>query len=461
MSGMNITQVEKFEVLPSNQPANNTYSFRKGNPIITINIGSTPKLLRASSVRVNGKLTVYDATGALASATTINQSRGNAGGATTTDVKINSRIGTSGMFQNINLASNDTGQTLESVRQYGRLCASVLQTVSSPEDLLMNSATTEINPGVDAACANMTSNTVHFSSRLFAGMLQGGNAIPMGVNGVRGLTITLELSSDQQFLKGANAGDAGGATYEVSDISLTGDYLVPDAQGSQSLSVPGNGMFAYNSWNNLYSVIDSADATQTYNLAQSNVLQVFHNFLPVPYSNNYAADGYKTDIPELSPANGTFDPSAPAYADIKKVSFSRAGMKLALDYDIDVAKASTLGRPQTNLEINFLNSILPYPKTAHTLQQPLLLGFGQEDTRIWDRASGGPQVTTSVDSGAKNWGVGISVDPVSGVGLDFRGQSYATRIQSSLDGKSPNAVFTYVLAKNVLQYSPSGISVQS
>ena len=461
MSGMNIIQVEKFEVLPSNQPANNTYSFRKGNPIITINIGSTPKLLRASSVRVNGKLTVYDATGKLASATSINQSRGTAGAATTTDVQINSRIGTSGMFQNINLSSNDTGQTLESVRQYGRLCASVLQTVSSPEDMLMNSATTEINPGVDLACANMTSNTIHFSSRLFAGMLQGGNAVPMGVNGVRGLTITLELASDQQFLKGADAGAAGGSTYELSDISLTGDYLVPDAQGAQSLSVPGNGMFAYNSWNNLYSVIDSADATQTYNLAQSNVLGVFHNFLPVPYANNYAADGYKTDIPELSPASGVFDPTTPSYAEIKKVSFSRAGMKLALDYDIDVSKSSALGRPQTRLEINFLNSILPYPKTAHTLQQPLLLGFGREDTRIWDKSSSGPQATSSVDPGAKNWGVGISVDPVSGVGLDFRGQSYATRIQSSLDGKSPNAVFTYVLAKNVLQYTPQGIQVQS
>ena len=461
MSAMNITQVEKFEVLPSNQPANNTYSFRKGNPIITINVGSTPKLLRASSVRVNGKLTVYDATGKLASATSINQTRGKAGAATTTDVQINSRIGTSGMFQNINLASNDTGQTLESVRQYGRLCASVLQTTQSQEDLLMNSATTEINPGVDLACANMTSNTVHFSSRIFAGMLQGGNAIPMGVNGVRGLTITLELASDQQFLKGTDAHLTGGATYEVSDISLTGDYLVPDAQGSQSLSVPGNGAFSYNSWNNLYSVIDSADATQTYNLSQSNVLQVFHNFLPVPYSNNYLADGYKTDLPELSPATGVFNPAAPTYADIKKVSFSRAGMKLALDYDIDVSQASAVGRPQTQLEVNYLNSILPYPRTAHTLQQPLLLGYGREDTRIWDKPTAGSQATTSVDSGAKNFGIGINVDPVSSVGLDFRGQSYATRIQSSLDGKSPNAVFTYCLAKNVLQYSPQGIMVQS
>ena len=60
MSNFQISQVEKFEILPSNQPANNTYSFRQGNPIITFNIGSTNKLLQASSVRINGKLTVRD-----------------------------------------------------------------------------------------------------------------------------------------------------------------------------------------------------------------------------------------------------------------------------------------------------------------------------------------------------------------------------------------------------------------
>tara|TARA_R110000765_G_scaffold351637_1_gene441625 strand:- start:44 stop:1426 length:1383 start_codon:yes stop_codon:yes gene_type:complete len=458
-SGMQITQVEKFEVLPSNQPSNNTYSFRRGNPIVTFNVGSTAKLLRASSVRINGVLTVHDATSKLPSATAINQSRaGDLTAKTATDVQINSRVGTSGMFQNVNLSSNDTGQTLESVRQYGRLCASVLSSTHSSEDFLHNTAVSELNPGVDTACANMVSNSTHFSVRLFAGMLQGGNAIPMGANGVRGLTITLELASDQQFLKGAAAGTGGGASYEIKDLSLTGDYLVLDPASTAKLAVPGNGGFAYNSWNNLYSVIDSADSTQTYNLSQSNVLKVFHNFLPVPYSNNYAADCYKTDLPELSSATSIFDPAQPSFAQIKKVSFSRAGMKLALDYDIDVETASSAQRPQTQLEINYLNAISPYATLSHTLQQPLLLGFGGKDRKPFDPSL---DSVTTVDAGAKNFGIGINVDPVSSVGLDFRGQSYATRITSNLDGKSPNAVFTYVLAKNMLQYTPQGIQVMS
>ena len=100
MSATNIASVEKFEILPSNQPADNTYSFRKGNPIITFNIGSTSKLLRASSVRVNGTLTVFDSNGALLGNGDINQSRagGNDTTATTGKVKINSRVGVNGIF---------------------------------------------------------------------------------------------------------------------------------------------------------------------------------------------------------------------------------------------------------------------------------------------------------------------------------------------------------------------------
>ena len=48
MSSPNIVNVEKFEVLPSNQPSNNTYSFRNGNPIITISVPAQAKYLRPS-----------------------------------------------------------------------------------------------------------------------------------------------------------------------------------------------------------------------------------------------------------------------------------------------------------------------------------------------------------------------------------------------------------------------------
>ncbi len=452
MSAMNIVQVEKFEILPSNQPANNTYSFRNGSGIITFNIGSQNKLLKASSVRINGKLQVFTATGGKVNN---NQLDGNAA----VNVDIDSRTGINGVFQNVNISSNDTNQTLESVRQYGRMVSTVLPSTHSSEDYLNNNGVVEVSTGLNAMNGNMVNNQVNFSCRLFTGMMNGGNAIPMGVNGVRGLTLNLELVSDQQFLKGSQANSAGGAFYELSDLTLTGDMLIPDAQGMQKLSVSGNGSFSYNSFNNLYSVIDSNDSTQTYNIANSNVLNIFHNFLPVSHSNNYSFNGYSTNLPQLTDAQGAnYDGGD---VQINKVSFSRGGMKLALDYDLDVQEQSQNGAPQTGLEVNALNAVKPFYNITHLINQPLTHGFGENDLLLYNKLHGGnPQSFASVDAN-RNFAIGVALDNVSQVGIDFRGQSYATRIQSNLDGKSPNAVYTYVLSKNVLEYSPQGITVKS
>ena len=456
MSAMNIATVEKFEILPSNQPADNIYSFRKGNPIITFNIGSTNKLLKSSSLRVNGTLTVFGADDKLVGNNSINQSRGNAGAPTTTQVKLNSRVGVSSLFQNVSLASNDTGQTLESVRQYGRMCATVLPSTFATDDLLQNQGVVELNTGLDGVSADLVNNSVSFSVKLLAGMLQSGQAIPMGVNGVRGLTVQLELVSDQQLLSGADAGSAGGASYQISDLSITGDFLVPDQEGLAKLAVAGSGAFQYNSYNNLYSVIDSGDATQTYNLASSGVLDIFHNFLPVTHSNNYGQDGFATPMLQTTDAAGS---NFTGTAVLQKVSFSRGGMKLGLDYDLDVQTQSEEGRPETGVIVNALNAIKPFYKISKLTNQPLLLNFGGKDQVIYDDS--GLQAFDAVDAGVRNFAIGLGIDNLSGVGVDFRGQSYATRIQSTLDGKSPNAVYTYVLSRNTLMYSPQGIMVQS
>ena len=456
MSALNISQVEKFEILPSNQPANNTYSFKEGNPIITFNIGSTNKLLRPSSLRINGRITILDGVGALAGNNGLNKRRGESGGPTSQAVLYNSRVGVNGIFQNINISSNDTNQTLESVRQYGRMVASVLPSTHSTEDFLNNTGVVELNPGISSLAGSINNNTCNFSVRLLAGMLNGGNAIPLGVNGVRGLAFSLELCSDQMLLGGANAGTGAGASYKIDNLSMTGDLLVPDAEGQQKLAVPGNGSFTYNSFNNLYSVIDANDATQTYNLAQSNVLSVFHNFLPVSHANNYAQDSFATEPPMITNAAGT---SYTSNANINKVSFSRGGMKLGLDYDLDVATQTAENRPPTGVEVNALNSIQPFNNITHLTNQPLLFNYGGNDQVIYEGE--GLQKFTSVDAGKRNFAIGLAIDNVSQVGVNFRGQSYATRIQSTLDGKSPNAVYTYVMSKNTLVYSPQGIMVQS
>ena len=97
-------------------------------------------------------------------------------------------------------------------------------------------------------------------------------------------------------LKGANANDGDGAFFELSDLSLTCDLAVPDPAGVQELSQSGSGSMEFNTWSSLYSVINSSDATQTYNLANSRVVSIVHNFLPVSHSNSYLYDGFTTGM---------------------------------------------------------------------------------------------------------------------------------------------------------------------
>ena len=461
MSAQQIESIEKFEILPSNQPANGTYSFSRGNPIITFNIGSVPKLLRMGSVRVNGKFQVFQANGS-----PLNNLGLKAGAST--DVSLNSRVGLNSIFQNVNISSNETNQTLESIRQYGRMIATVLPSVQSEEDFLSHSGVVSKSTAIKGATDAQLNNSMSFSLRIFAGMFQSGSALSIGVNGLRGIALNLELSPDSNVLFSSDPGANAGAYYEISDLSITGDMLIPTPDIQEKLSVPSTGSFTFNTFQNLYSVINSSDSTQTYNLASSAVLSVFHNFLPVSHANTLAYDGFETDMLKNVGSTGEYDEDVV----LRKVSFSRGGLKLKLDYDLDCETQSSQGIPETGVQVNALNSLQPYSSLSKMLNQPRLLSYGTKDAVLTQEVLGlkgvkyealpvaRPQVLTSV-SPERNFAVGLACDNVSGQGIDFRGQSYALRMQSSLDGNSPMAVYTYYLARNQLMYSPQGIMVSS
>ena len=446
MSGLSVESVEKFEILPSNSPADGVYSFRQGNPIITFNIGSVPKLLRASSVRINGKLEVVRADG-----TPLNNQNAKGSGSTTS-VNMNPRVGVNALFQNVNISSNETNQTLESIRQYGRMIASVLPSVKSEEDFVSHSGVISKSTGIQSSTALQLNNKMSFSLRLFAGIFQSGSAIPLGVNGLRGLQLSLELSPDVNVLYGASSDS--GAYYKLSDLSLSGDMLIPSPAEQEKLSVPSTGTFVFNTFQNLYSVLNASDATQTYNLASGQVLSIFHNFLPTTHANSFADDGFATDMLKNVDNSGDYNQDVI----LKKVSFSRGGLKLRLDYELDCETQSQEGIPETGVQINALNSLQAYSGLTKMMNQPQLFPYGTKDGILTNPPF--PQTLTSIDSN-RNFCVGLHMDRVSGQGLNFKGQSYALRLQSTADGNSPMSVYTYYLTKNVLQYSPQGITVSS
>jgi hypothetical protein len=460
---VNIESVEKAEIFPLNNPSNNTYSFKQGHGTITFDIAAQAKMLRPSSLRLNGTLKVVRGTGDIVDNNGLkNNNAAPAGQAT--PIQLNDRIGVNSVIQNVAINSATTGQTIENVRNYGKMISTLLASTHSSDDFASNQSVVSLMTAVQQSSNNLINNEVKFSIPFYAGVMNSGKAIPLGTNGMRGLQFVIELAADQQVLRG-DAQVALNASYQLSNVSMSYDLLVPDAAGQEQMMVAGNGAFEYNAFNSLYSVINASDNTQTFNLAASNVLSVFHSFLPTTHSNNYQFDGFAN--PPLT--KGT---NYSTRCLLDRVNFSRGGLKLGLDYELAVLPQSTQNRPVSQVEINALNAVRPFYSLSHLVNQPLTLGYGAKDLRLYSDElqeldavdsviNGGVDYQAGAGAVSTNFAIGLAMDNVSGQGVSFKGVSYAMRVRSDLDGASPNAVFTYALVKNQLVYSPQGIQVMS
>ena len=87
-----IAAVNRVQITPSNQPAGGNYTFSGGTPSITLVIPATEKLLRTSSLRINGKISVSDA---------YNNNSKQTGAS---NVQLDPILGVQSVFQTVNIA---------------------------------------------------------------------------------------------------------------------------------------------------------------------------------------------------------------------------------------------------------------------------------------------------------------------------------------------------------------------
>tara|TARA_R110000737_G_scaffold7946_1_gene23052 strand:+ start:2153 stop:3529 length:1377 start_codon:yes stop_codon:yes gene_type:complete len=458
MNNLNIVNIEKVEILPLNPPSNNAFSFKEGFPIVQFLIPNQAKLLSGSSMRLNGVLRLCQPASTEA-APSLPNNKGNKTG-TAFNCALSSRIGVASAIDQITLSSM-TNQTLEVVRSYGRYLASAQSVTHSQDDLDTNVSVESLTSSRSLNGGFGINNDVSFSIPLRSGLLSGGQEIPIGTNGIRGMLVQLQLAPDSQVLGGwvdnaganqNNAGDGTGAFYQMRNLTLSYNLLVPDEAGTQLMTNPSTGSLTYNAISHLYSVINSSDQTANYNLGTGKTLSVFHNFLPTTHLNNYSQDGFGT--PKLQNATvGVYD----SEAQIQRVSFLKGGVQFPVENDINVATPAENGRPLSELEINYINSIKSYSTMNHSL---ISLNTQNSLPTNVNALNG---LDTSKFTQAENkpvFGIGVAEDPYR-VGVDFKNTNYGLRIVSDLNGTSPNSVFTYVLAQNTLMYSPQGISIMS
>ena len=488
----NIIQTEKVSINPQNAPGNGVYSFKNGYPIVQFLIAQSSKFLVGKSVRLTGKIKILN--GADAQVRN-NDGVGGANGAGAINATINETVGVASCIQQVTLSTLDH-QTLEHIRQMPRLLSSIVSSTHSSPDLNNGTPIGNLTASRSIVEACSLNTTRDFSIPIRCGLLTGAGLIPIGQNGTQGMIVHLELSPDNTVLQpvktvaAANtapytstniSGTAANADisqfhYQLSDLQLDYDLLIPDDQGVNAMETASNGQLTYNAYSSLYSVVNSSDQQVVLNLGASKVQSVFHNLVPTPWVNNSA-----------EPSNSLFKfANGATYnneTELKEVAFAKGGILFPLEERVNVeAKLGEVpdARPST-LDAKVLEQYLNSVKPINTLTSTSLSLMSEKNksTRVtfaakdYREASGEYGVldynviygedrwpTTATDPNNHLFGIGIRQDQFK-VGVNYQKTPYSVRIQSGLDGNSPMSLYSYVLATNTLTYSPQGIRVSS
>jgi hypothetical protein len=288
-------------------------------------------------------------------------------------IALNERVGVASTIHQVTL-STQSGQTLEVIRNYGRWLASTQPMMHSQTDLDTNQQQGDPASASRSMQGALAMNKQRsFSTPLWTGLLNSGTPLPIGTNGMRGVLIDLQLAPDSNAISGFLISNIDGlqvrqaftpinqgAFYELFDLSLSYDLLVPDESGRTQMSTPATGQLQYNSVSSLYGVLNASDQTNNYNLGTANTLTANHNFIPTPHINNYLFDGFGTGKLRQG---GQYQSAAR----INRVSFVRAGNLFPLDYAVDVEEEGITNRPHTALEIRLIDAVKPYEQYNHSL----------------------------------------------------------------------------------------------
>ena len=452
---MTIISQDKNEILPINMPANNEYSFAKGASLIQFLVPQSPTLLLTKTLKLNGKLRINRSTSTFSNPVFPDNLNNKGTGAYS--LRMNERVGINSVFDTITISGlGSGGQTLESLRNVGRLMA-----LTKPLTHNQAQYDGELN-GKDPTLASRSNisavdvNTeVFFSIPIETGLTQGIEAIPLGTNGLRGMELLIQLANDQNVLI-CNEADKNSVFYSLVDLSLCYDTLSFDSSTTMEMEKSATGELEYNSWAHQYQVINASDTQLNLNFGVKKCLSVISSTLPTTHINNVSVDSFSTNN-LLNQNAGTYNVSAP----LRKVVFGKDGQRLPLDYEIECETESTENRPRvelidelkTSMDVAGSSMSLVSVNTENQLKTKVNLN-GDEV------ASLDPTINVQTQNNPV-FGFGISEDSLTKVGRDFSTSTFTLRIESGLDGNSPNSMNIFTLSKNKLTYSPMGISVSS
>ena len=432
-----------LQIQPSNQTSTGRISYKDGNPVLNFIIGEQDRYLIGSSVRLVGNISIYK---------TASGDFGNIPVAGD-DLNVSPKLSTYGILDQIVLSSQQNKNVIEHVRHYGRFLASYLPAIASKQEAIGHlSVTSNMIPnyegnqiqyvqnvnGSSATDRNFRGNS--FCLNLPTGFLNSKQ--PIGLSGkgwgVGGLEISIHLTPDSQFLKGAFTN----AFYQLTDVNLICEVINPSVDELSRLMKQTSGTMEYNAISSYYTTIASSNAIINFRLGLSRVLGIFMNFIPSTYLNNYSYDGFQT-TPLIN------DLASEDIAEIKQLIFLRGGERVGLAYNLDTNVRddpnSTISDP--DLVRNYINSFVPFMKDNKTQISPYTNNRVGFDNQL-----------EFLDAG-QMFGVGVAFDTISGEGLDFRTENFGLQAEVGLTEDNPHSAFLYVRSKQTLVFNANGLQV--
>jgi len=475
--------IQKHIVAPSNRSSEgNLWSYRDGNPQIRFQIsGEEMVYLMTGTLRLNYELKIGTAVDTTVDPSGIvspnNDQKRSGTGTPAQNITLDSKVGALSVIESVQVCNN-RNLVLEDIKNYNRMVSGVAKT-NEFDNFTTNIMCEMAATGNDQSMQVMSNSRMWVNTKILCGIFMEGLPLPMGPAqyGTGGLNLIINLAPTPNALYGADAGGSN-VSYKIYNPTLSFSTAIPRGK-----ILPKIKQQPFSSVSTYYDVLTSSDQTTMIKTGLTGVVSVQTNFVPTQHIANAVENGLATPpLLNVGAATGVFDTVAP----ITRVTYMKGGVQFPNKFATDesnlistAAGGTFVTRNPTLLQREFLGASKIISNLTRTLGSMATEGAeGSVDVAAYNTTSSpatgvqnqirlrnlgftrGTLTTKAINNVLA--GIGMRCDKLgAGLGSDYSKAPLSFRIESKLDGQSPNSMYTFVLSKQNLLYSSGTIMVKS
>lgn len=444
MNSIAVQQKRYIKLAPSNNSSSG-YSPDNSQPIIRFSVADTQATVNMKEARLNFRLRVTkDANTPIAIGD---------------DINIDSRIGLSGIIDQILINSRRYGSSLEQIHNYGRLNSQLYDSLYSPKQMFSNHNLQNRTIGygryngmkIHSKYVDLENNinSIYMRKQLITSGTATGKSydlldcsIPLhcglffsedlDLNQVGGLELAIFLQKTNFLFHGDDVTTT--MKYDLFDVNLTLPLLYKSAQQIMADSQRPQNVVEYMAYTSIYSVLDSTFTSIAHRLNMRALLSSIHNCQPTQSINDRTKNNF-----------ALLDSGLYELTDLMN------GQKFPMEKTciVDVKDRNVPNRNRATTQPEILNDALDSFRNQKDIHYTQV---------IPENLKG---VAANKNEG--HYSLGVNYAPVTGSGIDVSGViSYD--IQTKLEDTSnpaqtePYALYSFYLDKKTLVVTPQGVA---